>query len=117
MSSSYKNKLKYAGGKPFKKENGRLPHPVAEVLAQDTAYMRLAQLRYLADQAHEDAPDVAEQATFGAWNSASQAVDEYVRDWIDSNAAMLVTDWELDEEDVMAACEEYGVEFEVAADA
>jgi hypothetical protein len=108
MTDTYEHTLQYAGSKPFETEQDRLPYPVAEALEQDSAYVRLAELRYIADRAHEDAPDAAEQDVFGAWNSADHAVDAYVREWLTDPPEYL------DDENVAAARAEYGVEQEDA---
>jgi len=104
---SVQKRLQYAGGKPYEPEEERLPYPVFEPLSQDDEYMSLAQLRFAADYAHENAPDAAEQPTFGAWNSADKAVRAYVREWLTENATHLVEEWELDAADVTAALDEY----------
>ena len=100
-------RLQYAGGSPYEPEDERLPYPVFEPLSQDEDYENLAQLRYAADYAHENAPDAAEQETFGAWNSADKAVTAYVEAWLLDNYEHLCTEWELAESDVVAALEAY----------
>jgi len=96
---SYAKALKF--GDPTDAEDERLPYPVYEALSQDVEYIRLAQVRYLTGKSHDEAPDAAEQHAFGAWNSASKAVDEYVREWLSDPPGYL------DESDVEAARDEY----------
>ncbi|NWN27526.1 hypothetical protein GY662_22255, partial [Escherichia marmotae] len=88
-------------------EDERLPYPVFEPLSQDDDYENLAQLRYAAGYVHENAPDAAERDAFGAWSSADKAVEAYVRSWLADNYEHLLTEWELDESDVVTALEEY----------
>ena len=104
---SVQKRLAHAGGKPYEPEDDRLPYPVFEPLSQDKDYKNLAQLRFAADYAHENAPDAAEQETFGAWNSADKAVTAYVEAWLLDNYDHLLTEWGLDEADVVAALEAY----------
>jgi len=108
-------RLAHAGGSPYDPEDDRLPYPVFEPLSQDEGYKNLAQLRFAADYAHENAPDAAEQQTFAAWNDADKAVTAYVASWLAENAEHLRDEWGLDEADVAAACDEYDVDLEVTA--
>lgn len=105
--NTYTNALKY--GDPFEPEDERLPYPVFETLSQDEAYVKLAQVRHLAGKSHDEAPDAAEQHAFGAWNSADQAVTEYVQSWLTDPPEYL------NDADVAAAREEFGVNVEVKA--
>jgi len=104
---SVQKRLAHAGGKPYEPEDERLPYPVYEAVSQDDDYKNLAQLRYAADYAHDNAPDAAEQETFGAWNSADKAVTAYVEAWLLDNYEHLLTEWELPEADVVAALDAY----------
>ena len=107
---SVQKRLEFAGGKPYEPEDERLPYPVFEPLSQDDEYRNLAQLRFAADYAHENAPDASEKEVFGAWNSADKAVTAYVREWLQENATHLVDEWGLDAADVTAALDEYDLD-------
>lgn len=104
---SVQKRLAHAGGKPYEPEEDRLPYPVFEPLSQDDEYMNLAQLRFAADYAHENAPDASEQETFGAWNSADKAVTAYVEAWLLDTYEHLLDEWGLDESDVIDALDAY----------
>jgi hypothetical protein len=114
---SVQKRLTHAGGKPYEPEEQRLPYPVFEPLSQDDDYENLAQLRYAAGYAHENAPDAAEQDAFGAWNSADKAVTAYVEAWLLDNYERLLDEWELDESDVIAALDAYDLADDVEVSA
>jgi len=101
------NMAQYAAPEAYEAEEERLPYPVYEALSQDDGYQKLAELRYLSGELHDDAPDAAEQALFGTWSSADQAVNEYVADWIAENVETLLEDWGVDEGDVGRAYSQY----------
>lgn len=94
---SYANRLKYAGSKPFlpereRVEAGEMTHQEYEVLAQDEIYLRLAEVRWLANHLEEDLDD-AEGVPADVWGEVFDtigvrdaplevAVEEYVEHWL-----------------------------------
>lgn len=97
---TYATKLKYAGSKPYAPEKQRakdddhdLTYEEYELLSQDDAYCKLAQLRWLASEAESDlhrddlvAESNADDALFAAIATTDaplqQAVDRYVAQWL-----------------------------------
>lgn len=96
---SFAHKLQYAGSDPFEPEEGRddITHEEYELLTQDETYVRLAEVRYLADELESDlAHDVAanwagvHDALFDAVAIGPEAplqamVDEYVDHWLEAH--------------------------------
>jgi hypothetical protein len=98
---SYAHKLKYAGSDPFQYERARveddddpLTHQIQEQLEQDQTYVRLAQVRFLADELENDVskiitgnvPRETKNAMFDAVANTdaplATAVDAYVDHFI-----------------------------------
>ena len=92
---SYATKLKFAGGTPFEPEQERddISHEEMELLEQDDVYQKLAELRWLVDEAeaelHTDnliEKSNADRALFTAVATKDaplqQTVDRYVAQWL-----------------------------------
>jgi len=97
---TFKQKLQYAGSKPYKPEKERaksdgddLTYREYELLSQDDVYCKLAELRWLAAEAESQlhAVDLVEEsnaddALFAAIATVDaplqQAVDRYVAQWL-----------------------------------
>lgn len=95
---SYANKLKYAGNKPFlhEKERATVTDDMTwheyENLRDDKTYVRLAQLRWLADELeseghrYNDMPEETVSALFAAVGDLDSplhvAVESYVDHWL-----------------------------------
>lgn len=76
---TYAHRLQYAGAEPFANERSRvkdaddpLTHRILEQLEQDETYVRLAQVRFLADELEDDlnSADVSDDV----WGSVFDAV-------------------------------------------
>jgi hypothetical protein len=97
---TFKHKLQYAGSKPYKpekerakSEEGDLTYQEYELLSQDDVYCKLAELRWLADEAESQlhAVDLVEEsnaddALFAAIATTDaplqEAVGRYVAQWL-----------------------------------
>lgn len=96
---TYAHKLRYAGSDPFANERSRaddetdpLTHRALEQLEQDETYVRLAQVRFLADELEDDlnSADVSDDVHGAVFDAVANtdaplaaAVDAYVDEFID----------------------------------
>jgi len=94
MSNGFAHKLTYAGSDPYGPEEDRedITHEEYELLTQDEAYRKLAELRYISDvleadlDGRDDVPDATQDALYeiylGRDAPVKRAVDAYVDEWL-----------------------------------
>lgn len=102
------HKLKYGGADPYKPEDERLPYPVFELLSQDDWYTTLAQLRYLAGEVYIEADSVDEYHVGDSYESAREAVEAYVKEWLAKRRDTFL-EYGIEAEQIEQALEEYDV--------
>lgn len=101
---TYAHKLKYAGSTPFAHEQSRvdddddpLTYRMQEQLEQDETYVRLAQVRFLADELEADLNDA--HVSDDVWGPVFDAVantDAPLAEAVDAYVDQFISEWERD---------------------